>query len=80
MDYWTRKEIERNVKRYIRKVKNVGIGVGLFYLMGVLARASEEAEEQNRIRKEQFERERFERDLDDIKDFVRFIGSVFNSQ
>lgn len=80
MDYWTRKEIERNVKRYIRKVKNVGIGVGLFYLMGVLARASEEAEEQNRIRKEQFERERFERDLNDIKDFVRFIGSVFNSQ
>lgn len=80
MDYWTRKEIERNVKRYIRKVKNVGIGVGLFYLMGVLARASKEAEEQNRIRKEQFERERFERDLDDIKDFVRFIGSVFNSQ
>lgn len=80
MDYWTRKEIERNVKRYIRKVKNVGIGVGLFYLMGVLARASEDVEEQNRIRKEQFERERFEKDLDEIKDLVRFIGSVFTSQ
>ena len=80
MDYWTRKEIERNVKRYIRKVKNLGIGVGLFYLMGVLARASEDAEEQNRIRKEQFERERFEKDLNEIKDLVRFIGSVFTSQ
>ena len=80
MDYWTRKEIERNVKRYIRKVKNVGIGVGLFYLMGVLAKASEDAEEQNRIRKEQFERERFEKDLDEIKDLVRFISSVFTSQ
>lgn len=80
MDYWTRKEIERNVKRYIRKMKNVGIGVGLFYLMGVLARASEDAEEQNRIRKEQFERERFEKDLDEIKDLVRFISSVFTSQ
>lgn len=80
MDYWTRKEIERKVKRYIRKMKNVGIGVGLFYLMGVLARASEDAEEQNRIRKEQFERERFEKDLDEIKDLVRFISSVFTSQ
>ena len=80
MDYWTRKEIERKVKRYIRKMKNVGIGIGLFYLMGVLARASEDAEEQNRIRKEQFERERFEKDLDEIKDLVRFISSVFTSQ
>lgn len=80
MDYWTRKEIERKVKRYIRKMKNVGIGVGLFYLMGVLARASEDAEEQNRIRKEKIERERFEKDLDEIKDLVRFISSVFTSQ
>lgn len=80
MDYWTRKEIERKVKNYIRKAKNVGIGVGLFYLMGVLAKASEETEERNRIRKEQFERERFEKDLDEIKDLVRFISSVFTSQ
>lgn len=80
MDYWTRKEIGRKVKNYIWRVKNVGLGVGLLYLLSVLAKASEDAEEQNRIRKEKIERERFEKDLDEIKDLVRFIGSVFTSQ